>query len=147
MLTSLPQGTKRKMSSEQDAYNAGPEEIDPQLVGPGVSSGMNVDDGPAPKRRGSAVDTQRIAQLSLYDRRNSVDGRGGRGGVVGGKTRLDGLDAGKHAADGRLHERGAGVSRGVATWTTCWRHGYFRVACQPSSRSGCRPIHAERAQC
>ncbi|KAH9936958.1 hypothetical protein B0H21DRAFT_758298 [Amylocystis lapponica] len=69
-------GTKRKVSSDQEAYSTGPEGIDPQLVGPGVSSGINVDaEGPAPKRRGSAIDTQRIAQLSLYDRRNSVDAR------------------------------------------------------------------------
>lgn len=48
--------------------------MDSQLVGPGVPSGMNVEmEGPAPKRRGSAIDTQRVAQLSLYDRRDSMD--------------------------------------------------------------------------
>ncbi|KAG6897446.1 hypothetical protein C0992_001446 [Termitomyces sp. T32_za158] len=52
------QGTKRKMGDEV-------------LAGPGVPS----DEGPAPKRRGSAVDTARIAQLSLNDRRHSVDAR------------------------------------------------------------------------
>jgi len=45
-------------------------------VGPGVPSVMELDpDAPAPKRRGSTIDTQRIAQLSLNDRRNSVDSR------------------------------------------------------------------------
>ncbi|KZT24483.1 hypothetical protein NEOLEDRAFT_1179169 [Neolentinus lepideus HHB14362 ss-1] len=64
-------GTKRKMSSDREAASEGAE-IDPQLVGPG----MNVDaEGPATKRRGSAFDTQRIAQLSLNDRRYSVDSR------------------------------------------------------------------------
>ncbi|KDQ64507.1 hypothetical protein JAAARDRAFT_145306 [Jaapia argillacea MUCL 33604] len=66
-----PSGTKRKVSADRAI---GPEgaEIDPQLVGPG----MSVDpDAPAPKRRGSTFDTQRIAQLSLNDRRYSVDSR------------------------------------------------------------------------
>ncbi|KAG6821276.1 hypothetical protein H0H93_002386 [Arthromyces matolae] len=53
-------GTKRKMGEEV-------------LAGPGMPS----DEGPAPKRRSSAVDTARIAQLSLNDRfndrRHSVD--------------------------------------------------------------------------
>ncbi|OBZ76597.1 Transcription initiation factor IIF subunit alpha [Grifola frondosa] len=78
---SVVAGTKRKASSDKVYPPPGNEDIDPQLVGPGVSSGMNVDsEGPAPKRRGSAIDTQRIAQLSLYDRRNSVDARLGVGG-------------------------------------------------------------------
>ncbi|KAG6817410.1 hypothetical protein H0H87_009055 [Tephrocybe sp. NHM501043] len=52
------QGMKRKMGDEV-------------LAGPGVPS----EEGPAPKRRGSAIDTARIAQLSLDDRRHSVDSR------------------------------------------------------------------------
>ncbi|KAH0587558.1 hypothetical protein H2248_006337 [Termitomyces sp. 'cryptogamus'] len=52
------QGTKRKIGEEM-------------LAGPGVPS----DEGPAPKRRGSAIDTARIARLSLDDRRNSLDSR------------------------------------------------------------------------
>ncbi|KAG6854782.1 hypothetical protein C0991_001209 [Blastosporella zonata] len=52
------QGTKRKMGDEI-------------LAGPGVPR----EQGPAAKRRGSAIDTARIAQLSLNDRRNSVDSR------------------------------------------------------------------------
>ncbi|KAG6873328.1 hypothetical protein C0995_000481, partial [Termitomyces sp. Mi166 len=52
------QGTKRKIGEEV-------------LAGPGVPS----DEGPAPKRRGSAIDTARIAQLSLNERRNSLDSR------------------------------------------------------------------------
>ncbi|TFK55725.1 hypothetical protein OE88DRAFT_653671 [Heliocybe sulcata] len=65
------QGTKRKMSSDREAASEGAD-IDPQLVGPGVSVDA---EGPAAKRRGSAFDTQRIAQLSLNDRRYSVDSR------------------------------------------------------------------------
>ncbi|KAG6900964.1 hypothetical protein C0993_004401 [Termitomyces sp. T159_Od127] len=55
---SIALGTKRKMGEEV-------------LAGPGVPS----EEGPAPKRRGSAVDTARIAQLSLNERRHSVDSR------------------------------------------------------------------------
>ncbi|EGO01891.1 hypothetical protein SERLA73DRAFT_177482 [Serpula lacrymans var. lacrymans S7.3] len=69
-----PQGTKRKMSSDRAAL--GGDDVDPQLVGPGIPSGMGAEsEGRASKRRGSAVETQRIAHLSLYDRRNSVDSR------------------------------------------------------------------------
>ncbi|PSR72922.1 hypothetical protein PHLCEN_2v11225 [Hermanssonia centrifuga] len=68
-------GTKRKKSSEHDSPSAG--EIDPQLMGPGVPSAMSIDEGPAPKRRGSTFDTQRLEQLHLGDRRNSVDSRAG----------------------------------------------------------------------
>ena len=73
-------GTKRKMSADRSVFGPVGEEIDPQLVGPGVPS-MMMDlegDGPAPKRRGSAIDTHRIAKLSLNDRRSSVDTRGGQ---------------------------------------------------------------------
>ena len=77
---SVSHGTKRKMSSDRNAFGPVGEEIDPQLVGPGVPSVLDLDEAaPAPKRRGSAIDTQRIAQLSLYDRRNSVDSRGNGG--------------------------------------------------------------------
>ncbi|KDR83738.1 hypothetical protein GALMADRAFT_133154 [Galerina marginata CBS 339.88] len=70
-------GTKRKMSGDRAIFSPVGEDIDPQLVGPGVPSIMDVDaEAPAPKRRGSTIDTQRIAQLSLNDRRNSVDSRG-----------------------------------------------------------------------
>ncbi|KAH9899843.1 hypothetical protein C8Q73DRAFT_787690 [Cubamyces lactineus] len=69
--------TKRKMSSDKGVYPPGPTDIDPQLVG---QDGREPE-GPAPKRRGSAIDTQRIAQLSLYDRdrRSSVDARAAAG--------------------------------------------------------------------
>ncbi|KAJ3527529.1 hypothetical protein NMY22_g9751 [Coprinellus aureogranulatus] len=71
-----PHGTKRKLSTDRSMFLPVGEEIDPQLVGPGVPSIMEVDsEAPAPKRRGSTIDTQRIAQLSLEDRRNSVDSR------------------------------------------------------------------------
>ncbi|KAG5652436.1 hypothetical protein H0H81_005032 [Sphagnurus paluster] len=56
------QGTKRKMDG-----------ADAALAGPGVPS--VAEEGPAPKRRGSAIDTQRMTQLSLNDRRSSVDAR------------------------------------------------------------------------
>jgi len=60
---------KRKMSPDRTLYPMGEE--DPSLH----QSGMSDTQGPAPKRRGSAFDTHRIAQLSLYDRRDSVDSR------------------------------------------------------------------------
>ncbi|KXN86275.1 Protein esc1 [Leucoagaricus sp. SymC.cos] len=67
---------KRKMSSDRHVFATVGEESDPPLVGPGVPSLMHLDtDAPAPKRRGSAIDTQRIAQLSLNDRRGSADSR------------------------------------------------------------------------
>lgn len=76
-LSSTLHGTKRKMSDDRGVFPPVGEDVDPQLVGPGVPSIMDIDaDAPAPKRRGSTIDTQRIAQLSLNDRRNSVDSRG-----------------------------------------------------------------------
>ncbi|KAJ7228649.1 hypothetical protein GGX14DRAFT_614165, partial [Mycena pura] len=73
---SAPHGLKRKMSADPTGFPTVGEEIDPRLAGPGVPSGMDVDtEAPAPKRRGSAIDTQRIAQLSLNDRRDSLDSR------------------------------------------------------------------------
>jgi hypothetical protein len=74
---SATHGTKRKMSSDRSVFPPVGEELDPQLVGPGVPSIMEVDgdEAPAPKRRGSTIDTHRIAQLSLEDRRSSVDSR------------------------------------------------------------------------
>ncbi|KAJ3869582.1 hypothetical protein EV359DRAFT_59692 [Lentinula novae-zelandiae] len=64
-------GVKRKMSVDKDV----PGET--LLAGPGVS-GIEVEmEAPPPKRRGSAIDTSRIASLSLNEqRRNSVDSRG-----------------------------------------------------------------------
>ncbi|KAJ6485023.1 hypothetical protein C8R47DRAFT_1016829 [Mycena vitilis] len=71
-----PHGIKRKMSADPAGFPTVGEESDPQLAGPGVPSGMDLDaEAPAPKRRGSAIDTQRIAQLSLNDRRDSPDSR------------------------------------------------------------------------
>ena len=68
-------GSKRKMSSDRSALPSVGEEIDPQLIGPGTHSAAPTEsDEPAPKRRSSAFDT-RIAQLSLYDRRDSIDSR------------------------------------------------------------------------
>ncbi|KAI9000985.1 hypothetical protein BD414DRAFT_473273 [Trametes punicea] len=74
---SVVAGTKRKVSADEGVYPPGPTDIDPQLVG----QDSREPEEPAPKRRGSAVDTQRIAQLSLYDRdrRNSVDARAAAG--------------------------------------------------------------------
>ncbi|KAF8639655.1 hypothetical protein AX17_000920 [Amanita inopinata Kibby_2008] len=62
-------GTKRKMSGDRNGFAPIGEEIDPQLVGPGVPSVMEVDpDAPAPKRRGSAIDSRGLAQLSINER-------------------------------------------------------------------------------
>lgn len=70
-------GTKRKISDDRAGFPPVSEDVDPQLVGPGIPREMDVDhDAPPLKRRGSTIDTQRIAQLSLNDRRNSVDSRG-----------------------------------------------------------------------
>ena len=75
-ISSTLHGTKRKMSGDRAVFSPVGEDQDPHLVGPGVPSTMNVDaEAPASKRRGSTIDTQRIAQLSLNDRRNSVDSR------------------------------------------------------------------------
>ncbi|KAF9009046.1 hypothetical protein BDQ17DRAFT_1236208 [Cyathus striatus] len=77
-LSSLSHGTKRKMSGDRGVFPPVGEEIDPQLIGPGVPSGMDVDtDAPAPKRRGSTFDTRPMARLSINDRRNSTDTRPG----------------------------------------------------------------------
>jgi hypothetical protein len=74
-ISSTLHGTKRKMSGDRAVFSPVGEDQDPQLVGPGVPC-MDVDaEAPASKRRGSTIDTQRIAQLSLNDRRNSVDSR------------------------------------------------------------------------
>ncbi|TFK28737.1 hypothetical protein FA15DRAFT_664773 [Coprinopsis marcescibilis] len=73
---SATHGMKRKMSADRGIFAPVREDLDSHLVGPGVPSVMEVDsEGPAPKRRGSAIDTHRIAQLSLEDRRSSVDSR------------------------------------------------------------------------
>ncbi|KAI6113675.1 hypothetical protein EV401DRAFT_1982278, partial [Pisolithus croceorrhizus] len=85
-------GTKRKMSADREATTT--DDTDSQLVGPGIPSSSNVDlESRAPKRRGSAVETHRVAQLSIYDhRRHSihagamVSGPGVTGGPVGNGT-------------------------------------------------------------
>lgn len=50
------------------------DDADSQLVGPGIPSSTAMDiETRAPKRRGSAVEMQRVAQLSIYDqRRHSI---------------------------------------------------------------------------
>lgn len=69
-------GTKRKMSTDRGPLPSVGEEIDSRLTGPGVRSGPIADpEEPAPKRRSSAFDTQRMAQMSLQDRRDSIDSR------------------------------------------------------------------------
>ncbi|EIM88421.1 uncharacterized protein STEHIDRAFT_110159 [Stereum hirsutum FP-91666 SS1] len=76
---SQPHGLKRKMSHDRGVSMTSPEDIDPQLVGPGVPS-MNAPlDGPAAKRRGSTIDSRGVAQLSIYDRRHSMDARAAQG--------------------------------------------------------------------
>ncbi|KAK2466212.1 hypothetical protein APHAL10511_001854 [Amanita phalloides] len=65
----VPHGTKRKMSSDRNGFSPVGDDIDPQLVGPGVPSLMQVDpDAPPPKRRGSAIDSRSLAQLSIHER-------------------------------------------------------------------------------
>lgn len=69
-------GAKRKMSMDRTALPSVGEEIDPQLIGPGSHSSAQAEgDEPASKRRNSAFDTQKIAQLSISDRRDSIDSR------------------------------------------------------------------------
>ncbi|KAI0269144.1 hypothetical protein BC834DRAFT_613967 [Gloeopeniophorella convolvens] len=59
----------------------GGDEIDSQLIGPGVPSSINVSlEGPALKRRGSTAETQRVAQVNIFDRRHSMDARATTGG-------------------------------------------------------------------
>lgn len=73
-------GAKRKMSTDRAQLPAVGEEIDPKLVGPGIRNSSDGDpDEPAPKRRNSAFETQRMAQMSLYDRRDSLDSRTSNG--------------------------------------------------------------------
>ncbi|KAH6914904.1 hypothetical protein BKA70DRAFT_1257407 [Coprinopsis sp. MPI-PUGE-AT-0042] len=64
-------GIKRKMSTDRSMFAPLREEAD-YLVGPGIPSVMEVDmEGPAPKRRGSTIDS-RIGDMTLEDRRNSM---------------------------------------------------------------------------
>lgn len=71
-------GAKRKMSSDRGGQlpSVG-EEVDVKLAGPGIPNSVTeIDsDEPAMKRRNSAFDTQRMAQMSLDDRRGSIDSR------------------------------------------------------------------------
>ncbi|KLO14950.1 hypothetical protein SCHPADRAFT_825533 [Schizopora paradoxa] len=74
--TGAQAGAKRKMSMDRTALPSVGEEIDPQLIGPGSHSSAQAEgDEPASKRRNSAFDTQKIAQLSISDRRDSIDSR------------------------------------------------------------------------
>ncbi|KAA1466372.1 hypothetical protein DENSPDRAFT_831188 [Dentipellis sp. KUC8613] len=69
---SLPHGTKRKYSHDRGMAAPVNEDIDPQLIGPGVPSSIADHEGPAPKRRSSVMDAQRMDQ---FDRRHSLDAR------------------------------------------------------------------------
>ncbi|KAK7695810.1 hypothetical protein QCA50_000448 [Cerrena zonata] len=67
-------GIKRKLSSDRDIPMASNGDVDPHLIGPGVA---NIEpDGRLSKRRGSTFDS-RIGQLTLDERRGSVDARAG----------------------------------------------------------------------
>ncbi|KAI0303244.1 hypothetical protein BC826DRAFT_984224 [Russula brevipes] len=71
---SLPHGTKRKLSSDRNMPTPGGDDIESQLIGPGVPSSINIGlEGPALKRRGSIAETQRVGQTSIFDRRHSID--------------------------------------------------------------------------
>ena len=76
---SLPHGTKRKLSSDRNMPTTGGDDIDSQLIGPGVPSSINIGlEGPALKRRGSIAETQRV---HIFDnRRHSMDARSSSGG-------------------------------------------------------------------
>lgn len=69
----IAHGTKRKMSTDRNGFAPVGAEMDSPLMGPGVPSVLEEADAPAPKRRGSTIDAQKIAQLSINDRRNSVN--------------------------------------------------------------------------
>jgi hypothetical protein len=79
---SLPHGTKRKLSSsDRNMPTPGGDDIDSQLIGPGVPSSINISlEGPALKRRGSIAETQRVGQTNIFDRRHSMDARPPSGG-------------------------------------------------------------------
>jgi len=75
-IPSATHGTKRKLSTDRSTFLPVGEESDSRLTGPGVPSIPEAEvEFPAPKRRGSTIDTHRIAQLCLDDRRSSVDSR------------------------------------------------------------------------
>ncbi|TFY83612.1 hypothetical protein EWM64_g404 [Hericium alpestre] len=73
--SSLPHGTKRKFSHDRGMAAPSSEDVDPQLIGPGVPSTVFDVEGPAPKRRSSAVNTQHLAHIDAFDRRHSLDAR------------------------------------------------------------------------
>ena len=75
---SLPHGTKRKLSSDRNMPTPGGDDIDSQLIGPGVPSSINMGlEGPALKRRGSIAETR----VNIFDnRRHSMDSRSASGG-------------------------------------------------------------------
>ena len=78
---SLPHGTKRKLSSDRNMPTPGGDDIDSQLIGPGVPSSISISlEGPALKRRGSIAETQRVSQTNIFDRRHSIDARPPSGG-------------------------------------------------------------------
>ena len=78
---SLPHGTKRKLSSDRNMPTPGGDDIDSQLIGPGVPSSISIGlEGPALKRRGSIAETQRVNQTNIFDRRHSMDARPPSGG-------------------------------------------------------------------
>lgn len=78
---SQPHGTKRKLSSDRNMPTPGGDDIDSQLIGPGVPSSISIGlEGPALKRRGSIAETQRVSQSNIFDRRHSMDARPTSGG-------------------------------------------------------------------
>ena len=78
---SQPHGTKRKLSSDRNMPTPGGDDIDSQLIGPGVPSSISIGlEGPALKRRGSIAETQRVGQTNIFDRRHSMDARPTSGG-------------------------------------------------------------------
>ncbi|KAG9015510.1 hypothetical protein FRB94_000115 [Tulasnella sp. JGI-2019a] len=76
-------GSKRKMSHDRQGFHHNPAD---DANGQSFGYAPHDLDGPQPKRRGSTFDTgNRIAHLSLQDRRDSVDSRSSVGGAsIGG---------------------------------------------------------------
>ncbi|TFK75906.1 hypothetical protein BDN72DRAFT_874155 [Pluteus cervinus] len=114
-----PHGTKRKMSTDRNGFAPVGEEIDPQLVGPGVPSVAEAEaEAPAAKRRGSTFDAQKIAQLSLNERRNSVDSRSpGTWWLNGGRREGGGVFPGVYGSEFTGGETPHGrLPAGIATF-------------------------------
>lgn len=125
-------GTKRKVSGP---FPSASEQWDSQLVGPGVPSIDSGDvDAPPPKRRGSTVATQSIAQLSLDERRHSID--------VGSRRIGRGRDPNpRRAGSSSASDAGGGGGTGLAAFA--WQEA---EQTSNSSNSHISNMHEQQAQ-